>query len=78
MLSGTILKNAVFRMHILNEITSLMSPLGPIAMIPDLIPVLDNPYERFRISYIPVQYHYDQIAYTYYISTISTIYCLMA
>lgn len=54
MLSGTISKSAVFMMHILNEITSLMSPL---AMIPDLIPFLDNPNERFKISYIPVQYH---------------------
>ena len=33
-------------MHILNEITSLMSPL---AMIPDLIPVLGNPNERFYV-----------------------------
>ena len=74
MLSGTISKSAVFMMHILNEITSLMSPLGPIAMIPDLIPVLDNPYERFRISYIPVQYHYDQIAYIIYL--LYTVYWL--
>ena len=33
-------------MHILDEITSLMSPL---AMIPDLIPVLGNPNERFYV-----------------------------
>ena len=48
MLSGTISKSAVFMMHILNEITSLMSPL---AMISDLIPVLgNNPNDRFLIK----------------------------
>lgn len=72
MLSGTISKSAVFMMHILNEITSLMSPL---AMIPDLIPILDNPNERFKISYIPMQYHLVRSNCIYYTGSILSFLC---
>ena len=47
-------------MHILNEITSLMSPL---AMIPDLIPVLGNPNERFYVFKCNIYKIKDQIPY---------------